>query len=62
MQNIALPGVFPGVIALLLTLTAVRGYSSYKKNNDKRYRTSMILCTTGAVLFALIAVFQLIKS
>ena len=62
MQNIAIPGVFPGVIALLLALTAVRGYSNYKKNDDKRFRTSMILCSIGAVLFALMAIFQLFKA
>lgn len=62
MQNIAIPGVFPGVIALLLALTAVRGYSAYKKNNDKRYKTSMILCSVGALLFVLMAVFQLLKA
>ncbi len=61
MQNIAIPGVFPGVVALLLALTAVRGYFSYKKGNDKRYRTSMILCTIGAALFALTAIIQLIN-
>lgn len=62
MKNIAIPGVFPGVLAVLLTLAAIRGHVSYKKWNNKQYRTSKIICIIGAVIFYLIAIFQILEA
>ncbi|MDL2236076.1 hypothetical protein LJC07_08080 [Christensenellaceae bacterium OttesenSCG-928-L17] len=62
MKNITIPGVFPGVIALMLAFTAIRAHAGYKKTKDKKFRTSKYLCIVGAVLFAVLAVFQLINA
>lgn len=61
LKNIAIPGLLPAVLALMLTLGAIRGHISYKKWNNKQYRTSKYICIVGAILFYLLAIFQLLE-
>ncbi|MDL2300154.1 hypothetical protein LJC01_00725 [Clostridiaceae bacterium OttesenSCG-928-D20] len=61
LENIAKPGVFPGFIAFLLAVGAYRAYVSYKKGGDKRFKTSIVLCVIGSLLFISMAVFQIME-
>jgi hypothetical protein len=62
LQNINTPGVFPAVIALLLTFAALRSHHNYVKRQNKGYKRSWLLCALGAAIYYAIAVFQLLES
>jgi hypothetical protein len=62
LQNINIPGVFPAVAALLLTLGALRCHQKDKKRPGKSYKRGRLLCALGAAIYYAIAVFQLLES
>lgn len=62
MKNINVPGVFPGVIAMMLAVGFLRANNGYKKYKTKQYQASRILCAIGAIIFLLIAIFQVLET
>ncbi|MEA4891492.1 MAG: hypothetical protein VB085_02870 [Peptococcaceae bacterium] len=62
MSNLTVPGVFPAVVALLLSLLAVKAHNSDKKWDSRGYRLSRNICAIGAVIYGLMAVFQILQS
>jgi len=61
-KNIAIPGVFPFVIAVFLTYGAVRAHVVNKRRKGRKSRASQWLCITGAAMFYLIMIFQILES
>ena len=62
MKNLATPGVFPAVVALLLFLVALKAHNSFKKWDSRQYRRSGNICLVGGVIYGLMAIIQVIQA
>lgn len=61
MGNINQPGVFPLVIALFLAIGFWKANQGYKTHGSRSYFYSRMLCGAGAVIYFLIALFELAR-
>lgn len=62
MRNIAIPGVFPLVIALFMAYGFLRSTAILKRSGDRKAKAGRTLCLVGTVLFLLLALLQLLES